>query len=568
MLRWLFKELPDTESVQRLQQALKVDEIVATLLLQRGITAYDQAKTFFRPATEQLLDPYLMKGMTEAVPRILSAIENGQRIMVYGDYDVDGTTSVALVFQFLKKLTDNIEYYIPDRYSEGYGISFAGIDTAHDNGVSLIIALDCGIRSVDKVAYATQKGIDFIICDHHLPADEIPAAVAVLDPKQADCPYPFKELSGCGIGFKLCQALCIAKELPIAEALQYADLVATSIGADIVPITGENRVLAFLGLELINSNPGVGIKTILQFNNIKKKLSISDVVFIIAPRINAAGRIAHGSNAVKLLISPDQLSADEFNQIIHFNNIERKNLDTNITQEALEMMATDDTFLNKKSTVLYSPTWHKGVVGIVASRVIEKYYRPTIVLTESNGKATGSARSVRDFDVHQAITACSDLLEQFGGHKYAAGLTMKLENVEAFRTKFEEVVSSSILDEMLIPSQEIDVEISLEQITPKLMRILKQIGPYGPGNMQPVFLTRNLLNKGEARIVGQNHLKLEVYSETQKDFTFPAIFFKALDYLPIVQSGNPFDMIYTIEENEFNGQITLQLVVKGLRQVI
>lgn len=565
MTRWTYAFHPEPQAIESLRTSLGVDNIIATLLLQRGITNFEEAKAFFRPALEQLHSPFLMKGMGKAVERIITALEHKQRIMVYGDYDVDGTTAVALVFQFLSKLTQTIEYYIPDRYSEGYGISFKGIDVAHENKVDLIIALDCGIRSVDKVVYAAQKGIDFIICDHHLPGPTIPAAVAVLDPKQEDCGYPFKELSGCGIGFKVCQALCERLEIPPLEVYQYLDLLAVSIGADIVPIVGENRILAFFGLEKINSNPGVGIRSILQYNKIKRKLNITDVVFIIAPRINAAGRIEHGSNAVKLLISPDELSAESYNQIIHYNNIERKNLDSTITREALELIRSDKQLLQAKSTVVFSESWHKGVVGIVASRLIEKYYRPTIVLTESNGMATGSARSVKDFDVHEAIHACSDLLEQFGGHKYAAGLTMKLENVDAFRTKFEEVVSSTITDEMLIPRQEIDLEIKLEDITPKLLRILNQLGPFGPGNMQPVFVTKGVVERGQARIVGENHLKLDVMEHPKAEFYFPAIFFKGGEILPEIQSGKPFDIAYYIEENEFNGNITLQLNVKDIR---
>lgn len=565
MTRWIYKFHPEPQAIESLRTSLGVDNIIATLLLQRGLSSFDEAKAFFRPSLEQLHSPFLMKGMEEAIERIQTALELDQRIMVYGDYDVDGTTAVSLVFQFLSKLTQNIEYYIPDRYSEGYGISFKGIDVAQENKVDLIIALDCGIRSVDKVAYATQKGIDFIICDHHLPGPQIPAAVAVLDPKQSDCGYPFKELSGCGIGFKVCQALCERLGISPKEVYQYLDLLAVSIGADIVPIVGENRILAYFGLEKINSEPGVGIRTILQYNKIKRKLNITDVVFIIAPRINAAGRIDHGSNAVKLMISPDELSAESFNQIIHYNNIERKNLDSNITQEALELIRSDEQLLHAKSTVVFSESWHKGVVGIVASRLIEKYYRPTIVLTESNGKATGSARSVKDFDVHEAIHACSDLLEQFGGHKYAAGLTLKLENVDAFRTKFEEVVSASITDEMLIPSQEIELEIKLEDITPKLLRILNQLGPFGPGNMQPVFVTKGVVERGQARIVGENHLKLDVMEHAKAEVYFPAIFFKGGEFLPEIQAGKAFDIVYCIEENEYNGNVTLQLNVKDIR---
>ncbi|MBX7180658.1 MAG: single-stranded-DNA-specific exonuclease RecJ [Bacteroidia bacterium] len=566
-MRWIYKFHPEPQAIDSLRNSLGVDRITATLLLQRGISDFDQAREFFRPNLDQLHSPFLMKGMENAVDRIIKALELGQRIMIYGDYDVDGTTAVSLVYQFLSKQTSKIEYYIPDRYSEGYGISFKGIDVAEEHQVNLIIALDCGIRSIDKVEYAKSKGIDFIIADHHLPGSQIPDAIAVLDPKQSDCPYPFKELCGCGIGFKICQALCTRLHLPLSEVYEYLDLVAVSIGADIVPIVGENRILAYFGLEKINTNPGVGIRTILQFNKIKKKLTISDVVFILAPRINAAGRIEHGSNAVKLLISPNELSAESFNQVIHYNNIERKSLDSIITQEALELIRTDESLLNSKSTVVYSENWHKGVVGIVASRLIEKYYRPTIVLTESNGKATGSARSVKDFDVHEAIQACSDLLEQFGGHKYAAGLTLKIENIDAFRSKFESVVRSSITDEMLIPSQEIDLDIQLEEITPKLFRILTQIGPFGPGNMQPVFVTRSVLDTGHARIVGETHLKLAIQSSQNPELVFPCIFFKGWEHLPQIQTGKPFDIAFCIEENEYNGQVSIQLNIKDIQYV-
>jgi single-stranded-DNA-specific exonuclease len=565
-MRWIIKPLPNLEEVKSLAESLSVSSTIATLLCQRGINNFEEAKKFFRPNILQLHDPFLMKGMNRAVERIEEALKNGERIMVFGDYDVDGTTAVALVFQFLAKITPNLEYYIPDRYAEGYGISFTGIDRACQNGVTLIIALDCGIRSVDKVQYASEKNIDFIICDHHLPGIKIPQAIAVLDPKQNDCPYPFKELSGCGIGFKLCQALAQRQNIPIEEVLCYLDLVVTSIGADIVPIVDENRVLAHLGLERINSKPGAGIKAILDFNQIRKKLNISDVVFIIAPRINAAGRIDHGSNAVKLLIAPDELTATQFNQIVHYNNIERKSLDSSITADALEMVATDPFLQHSTSTVVFSESWHKGVVGIVASRLIENHYRPTIVLTESNGKATGSARSVRDFDLYAALDACSDLLEQWGGHKYAAGLTLKLENLDAFKKKFEEVVKSTISPEMLVPSQEIDLEIQLAEITPKMVRILKQIGPFGPQNMQPVFLTKNLSLKNEARSIGENHLRMEIpIGNGIQDF-IPAIYFKGSKFLHLVENSQPFDLVYSIEENEFRDQVTLQLVIKGIRK--
>jgi single-stranded-DNA-specific exonuclease len=504
-----------------------------------------------------------MADMDKAVNRILDAIETGEKILIYGDYDVDGTTSVALVYSYLKNFYPHLEYYIPDRYKEGYGISFAGIDYANINGYSLIIALDCGIKSIDKVEYATERGIDFIICDHHLPGDVIPKAVAVLDPKRVDCTYPFDELSGCGIGFKLMQAYSIKAGINLEKLYSYIDLVAVSIAADIVPIVGENRTLACMGLQKLNTNPLPGLKAILEHQKLNRELSISDVVFIIGPRINAAGRIESGSKAVELLISEHADNTVLPNADINDNNTTRRDLDRSITQSALDMIAGDDVYTNRRSTVVYSPDWHKGVIGIVASRLIESYYRPTIVLTKSGDQVAGSARSVKGFDVYEAILSCSDLLIQFGGHKFAAGLTMEEANVEAFIQKFEEIVSATITEESLTPEVEIDAEIDLAEITPKFYDVLKQFAPFGPGNMNPVFLTRGVRDRGYGRIVGSTHLKLDVQQDNPNLF-FNAIAFGQGHYAENVAKKIPFDICYAIEPNEWNGKVTLQLNIKDM----
>jgi single-stranded-DNA-specific exonuclease len=504
-----------------------------------------------------------MADMDKAVNRILDAIETGEKILIYGDYDVDGTTSVALVYSYLKNFYPHLEYYIPDRYKEGYGISFAGIDYANENGHTLIIALDCGIKSIDKVEYATERGIDFIICDHHLPGDEIPKAVAVLDPKRVDCTYPFDELSGCGIGFKLMQAYSIKAGINLEKLYTYIDLVAVSIAADIVPIVGENRTLACMGLQKLNTNPLPGLKAIIEFNKISRELSISDVVFIIGPRINAAGRIESGSRAVDLLISDHADGTVLPSADINDNNTTRRDLDRSITQSALDMIAGDDAYTNRRSTVVYSPDWHKGVIGIVASRLIENYYRPTIVLTKSGDQVAGSARSVKGFDVYEAILSCSDLLIQFGGHKFAAGLTMEEANVEAFIQKFEEIVSATITEESLTPEVEIDAEIDLAEITPKFYDVLKQFAPFGPGNMNPVFLTRGVRDRGYGRIVGSTHLKMDVQQDNPNLF-FNAIAFGQGHYAENVAKKIPFDICYAIEPNEWNGKVTLQLNIKDM----
>ena len=574
--RWAVKSPGDPASVKKLSVDLNVEPRIANLLVQRGIVSFEEARDFFRPSLSHLHNPFLMKDMDKAVFRILKALEEGERIMIFGDYDVDGTTAVALVYSFFVKLCpERVSFYIPDRYAEGYGISTAGIDSANENAVTLIIALDCGIRSVEKVGYAAQKGIDFIICDHHLPGAVLPAAVAILDPKQNDCNYPYKELSGCGIGFKLLQALDAELKTDV-DIYSWLDLVALSIAADIVPVTGENRVLAYYGLQQINKNPRPGIATILRSGKeIKatdnsastalplREYSISDLVFTAAPRINAAGRIDHGKKAVELLIMEEKTDADDAGFGINTSNDKRKDLDKLMTSEALAILESNDLYLNSRSTVLFKPDWHKGVVGIVASRVLEKYYRPTIILTESNGMATGSARSVKDFDIHEAISECSGLLEQFGGHKYAAGMTLKVENVEAFRLRFEEVVSSRITEEQLIREIEIDIELEPDQITDRFYRILKQFAPFGPGNMAPVFVTRGLNDDGNSRVVGSNHLKLKL-GKTGKPF-YDAIAFGMGEFHPHIQNRIPCDVCYSIEENHWNGRVSLQWMVKDMR---
>lgn len=478
--------------------------------------------------------------MDKAIQRIDAAIANNEKVLIYGDYDVDGTTAVSLVYSFFNKYIKQIDYYIPDRYKEGYGISFAGIDFAAENNFSLIIALDCGIKAVDKIEYANKKGVDFIICDHHLPGEIIPAAVAVLDPKQSDCPYPYKELSGCGIGFKLIEAFSIKNILPLEESYSYLDLVVTSIAADIVPITGENRVLAHLGLKFLNSAPRPGIKALLNLNQLKSAVNISSLVFVLGPRINAAGRIEHARKSVELLICEDEREAETLALAINDTNSQRKDLDLGTTQEALVILDEPESLAGKSSIVLFNPGWHKGVIGIVASRLIEKYYRPTIILTESDGKATGSARSVKEYDVYSAIEKCSDLLDQFGGHKFAAGLTLKRENVEAFKNKFESVVASTITADQLIPKIEIDVEIDFHEITDKLIRILKQFAPHGPDNMTPVFCARSVFDTGWGRIVGNNHLKLELFQKANPNFRFQAIAYDKGDYINFFSVKRPW----------------------------
>ena len=561
--RWVEQELKSFAEMEELQRTLNVDAVLASLLVRRGITTFEEARRFFRPELEHLHDPFLMQDMRVAISRIEQAKASKEKILVYGDYDVDGTTSVALVYSFFKKYHSEIDFYIPDRYTEGYGISIQGIDYAAENGYSLIIALDCGIKSVDKIDYANKKNIDFIICDHHLPGDKLPAAVAVLDPKRLDCAYPYKELSGCGIGFKLVQAYAQKNKIPFNDISCYLDLVAVSIASDIVPITGENRVLAWYGLQKINTDPCKGISALMNLSGRKENLTITDVVFTIGPRINAAGRIDDAKHAVNLLIADTDAIAFEKGEVINLKNTERKEHDRNITEQALALIDADAELIARKTTVVYNAQWHKGVIGIVASRLTEKYYRPTIVMTQSNGYAAGSARSVLGFDLYEALLECGDLLEQFGGHKYAAGLTIKTENIPAFQQKFEEVVARTIPEELLIQSISIDAELKLDQISAKFYRILKQFEPFGPQNMAPIFVSRNVYTYGSASTAGEKHLKMSVHQDNKTYFN--CIGFGLSEYLPSINNGMAFDICYTIEENTWMNKTALQLNIKGIR---
>ncbi|MES2409896.1 MAG: single-stranded-DNA-specific exonuclease RecJ [Bacteroidota bacterium] len=562
-MRWTLKPKPEFHKVKSLASQLKVDELIATLLVQRGVETFEQARQFFRPTLNDLHDPYLMKDMDKAVSRIETAIANGENIMVFGDYDVDGTTAVSLVSSYLKSYYPNVATYIPDRYDEGYGISFKGIDYADDNGISLIIALDCGIKSLDHIAYANDRNIDFIICDHHRPGNELPNAVAVLDPKREDCSYPYDELCGCGIGFKLIQALGQNRNQTIDDLLIYLDLVATAIAADIVPMTGENRILAKFGLEVINSNPRPGIKALVQ--NVKKKmLTITDVVFIIAPRINAAGRIKHGNAAVSLLTEYDLDQAEQFASEIEQHNTDRKDLDKRITVEALDQIEINQE-VDKFTTVVYDKGWHKGVIGIVASRLIETYYRPTIVFTKSGDKLAASARSVKDFDIYNALEASAEHLEQFGGHMYAAGMTLKEENYLVFKEAFEKVVSETIHPDLLTPEISIDAEINLTDINERLVRLLNQFEPFGPQNMTPTFMSKNLKDTGYAKQLGKDEEHLKLFVKQNNSEGFGAIGFGLGNKLESIKSQKPFDAVYCIDENEFNGNVTVQLRVKDIK---
>ena len=561
--RWVEKGLANPELIAGLQSSLNIDQVLATLLVNRGIKNFEDSRDFFRPDLRQLHDPFLMQDMEKAILRIEKALASSEKILIYGDYDVDGTTSVALVYSFFKRYHSNIDFYIPDRYKEGYGISTQGIDHAAENGYSLIIALDCGIKSVDKIDYANSKNIDFIICDHHLPGEKLPAAIAVLDPKRADCGYPYKELSGCGIGFKLVQAYCQKLDIDFNEIVCFLDLVVVSIASDIVPITGENRILAWHGLKRLNTEPCKGLSALIDIAGRKEGYSIMDVVFMIGPRINAAGRMDDAKHAVDLLIADTLESAFSRGQDINIKNSERKLFDSSITEQALAMIEQDDILISQKTTVVYNEGWHKGVIGIVASRLTEKYYRPTIVLTKSNGHIAGSARSVLDFDLYEAISACSNLLLQFGGHKYAAGLTMMPENLAAFQKKFEEVVASSIPDELLIQAIQIDAQLELKHIDSKFYRILNQFAPFGPQNMSPVFISRDVFVQGKASLVGKNHLKLCI---RQNDSTyFESIGFGLADYIEAINNEAHFDVCYTIEENVFKEKRSLQLNIKGIK---
>lgn len=606
--RWILKQDYDLETVEKLATSLGVDRIIATLLVERGVATFEEARRFFRPGLDQIHDPFLMKGMRQAIDRINQAIASKQRIMVYGDYDVDGTSAVALVYSYLKELDDNIDFYIPDREREGYGISTQGIDYARETGVRLIIALDCGIKAMEQVDYATRYGIDFIIGDHHLPGDEVPAAIAVLDPKQVDCPYPYKELSGCGIGFKIVEAhleqrmgvrLCdLPEQLDThrrqrqedlkLRLLKYLDLVAVSIASDIVPIMGENRVLAFFGLRVLNTKPRPGIEAILKYGHVdrrktdqsdsadttdksktgyfEKELTISDLVFLVGPRINAAGRIRSAFDSVRLMLTNDPVVARQLADDINQYNMERKDLDTAATEEAKRRIENDAFYVGRQSLVLYDPSWHRGVVGIVASRIVEAYNKPTIVFTEgSDGLITGSARSLKEFDVHEALEKCADLLEHFGGHKSAAGVSLRKENMRAFLDRFESLVREGLGVNEVVPEVEVDAEIGFSQITPKFLRILKQFAPFGPENNVPVFITRELVDTGSARIVGSNHLKFNAIPISERTSPYPAIAFQQGDALSAMQRGERFDLCYQLEENYWRGRTEIQLNVKDIK---
>ncbi|MBQ8704210.1 MAG: DHH family phosphoesterase [Bacteroidales bacterium] len=611
--RWNLRQDYDLETVENLAASLGVDRIIATLLVERGVGTFEEARRFFRPGLDQIHDPFVMKGMRQAIDRINQAIASRQRIMVYGDYDVDGTSAVALVYSYLKELDDNIDFYIPDREREGYGISYQGIDYARDTGVKLIIALDCGIKAMEQVDYAAQYGIDFIIGDHHLPGDVVPQAVAVLDPKQADCPYPYKELSGCGIGFKIVEAhleqrlgvrLCELPEQLDANRqrrqedlklrlLKYLDLVAVSIASDIVPIMGENRVLAYFGLRVLNTKPRPGIEAILKYGHVdrrkadtadaadpaepsdktktgyfEKELTISDLVFLVGPRINAAGRIRSAFDSVRLMLTEDPAIARQLAEDINAYNMERKDLDTSATEEAKRRIDNDPFYRGRQSLVLYDPSWHRGVVGIVASRIVEAYNKPTIVFTRgSDDLITGSARSLKEFDVHEALEKCADLLEHFGGHKSAAGVSLRQENMRAFLDRFEQLVREGMGDEEVVPEVEVDAEIGFSQITPKFLRILKQFAPFGPDNNVPVFVTRELVDTGGVRIVGSNHLKFSAIPIMERTSPYPAIAFQQGEALGRMRKGDRFDLCYQLEENYWRGRTEIQLNVKDIKFV-
>ena len=561
-MEWKPKFLGEEDKVKILQENVGVPFEIANLLVQRGVCDFDSAKKFFRPELSDLHDPFLMLGMEATVERISTAIGSQEKIMVYGDYDVDGTTSVALVFSYLTSYYSNCIYYIPDRYEEGYGISKKGIDHAKKEAISLIIALDCGIKALDNVAYAKEQGIDFIICDHHLPGADLPDAFAILNPKQKNCNYPFKELCGCGIGFKLIQALSQERDLSLETLLPYLDLVAMAIAADVVPIHNENRTLTYYGLAQIQEYPREGIKLFIA--GLKRKLNVSDLVFVIAPRINGAGRIKHGSNAVELLLSTEPNDAISKGRVIELLNSERKALDQNITGQALDQIVENQE-QNNYSTVVFQPDWHKGVIGIVASRLIETYYRPTAVFTASAGFLTGSVRSVKGVDVYQILDSCKDYIEKFGGHRYAAGLTIKAEDYIPFKKAFEQAVAAIIKPEQRVPCIYYDMEISFDKITPKFYRIMNQMAPFGPGNLRPVFMTKNCMDAGKSRAIGEDKTHLKLYTIDDSGLILSGIGFGMAHYISRIKSRNSFKLLYTVEENEFKGEISLQLKLKDLR---
>lgn len=572
--RWLVKDTPNPEKITQLSQELNINKVLATLLVQRGIESFDTARQFFRPTLAQLHDPYLMKNMEEAVARIEEAVSRQEKVLLFGDYDVDGTTAVALMYKVLEPYLPGLDFYIPDRYEEGYGVSFRGVDYARENGQSLIIALDCGIKAQDKVDYAKAAGIDFIICDHHEPGETLPDAI-ILDPKQKDCSYPYKELSGCGVGFKLLQAFFEKRQLDKAPLYNNLDLLALSIAADIVPITGENRVLSYFGLELINKKPRKGVASLLREARKELPLTLTNVVFVLAPRINAAGRIHEGKKAVQLLISEDEAELSVLARSIEEDNRERRNLDELITGEALAQIAADTLYAGRKTTVVYHESWHKGVIGIVASRLIENHYRPTIVLTESNGKLTGSARSIRGLNIHDALEKCQEHLEQFGGHAYAAGMTLEKHCLGDFTARFEEVVQSVLPNSELVPEQQIDYDLHFSELfspgenvyeVPKFKRVLNQLEPHGPGNMKPVFISRNVFAE-DVRVLKEFHLKL-ILTQVNTGLELQGIAFNLVHKIDLLVGGQPVDILYTLETNTWNNKETLQLNIKDIRATV
>lgn len=567
--KWLLSDSADVEKVNRLSAEVGIDRVLAELLVKRGVETYDEARKFFRPSLEDLHDPFLMKDMDLAVERVRRAVENGEKILVYGDYDVDGTTAVALVRSFFGRFTRNIDFYIPDRYDEGYGLSEKGVNWAAEQGFSLIITLDCGIKAIPEVALARTKGVDVIVCDHHLPEEAIPDAVAVLDPKREDSGYPFDDLSGCGVGFKLVQGYAMRYGIPFEELLPLLDLLVVSISSDLVSMVGENRVLAYYGLKRLNESPRHGLQAMIMLSNLDAgHITVDDIVFKIGPRINAAGRMETGRLAVDLLMADELGEALKIGDKINENNTERKSIDREITREALEMVENGSCFASEHATIVYNSGWNKGVVGIVASRLVEAYYKPAVVLTKSNGFVTGSARSVAGFDLYAAIESCADLMENFGGHVYAAGLTMKEENLPEFARRMDEFVAGKITEEMLTPVVQVDAKLEFSQITPRFFRILKQFQPFGPGNANPVFVTENVYDAGSGRKVGAGgvHLKLDLIEESQPYNQIAAIGFNMADSFDYIREGNPFDVCYSIVENYYRGNSTLQLRLKDIRE--
>ncbi|MBO6169875.1 MAG: single-stranded-DNA-specific exonuclease RecJ [Bacteroidales bacterium] len=567
--KWIIREQADPAKVDKLAAEVGIDRVLADLLVKRGVESFEQARSFFRPSLGDLHDPFLMKDMDEAVERLHSAITGGEKILVYGDYDVDGTTAVALVYSFIRRFTPAVDFYIPDRYDEGYGVSYKGIDWAIEGGFKLIITLDCGIKAIDKAEYAASRGVDMIICDHHLPEETLPQVVAVLDPKRDDCHYPFDDLSGCGVGFKLVQAYSQRYEVPFESLVPLLDLLVVSIASDLVTMVGENRTLAHFGLKQLNENPHKGLLAMINLSNLEPgHITIDDIVFKIGPRINAAGRMESGRLAVELLTAEDVDQAMFIGEKINENNNDRKNIDREVTKEALEMVESGSCLAKENATIVYNPRWSKGIVGIVASRLVEAYYKPTVVLTKSNGFVTGSARSVQGFDLYEAIESCADLLENFGGHVYAAGLTLKEENVQEFASRLDKFIAGKITTEMLVPVVDIDARLDFSQITPKFFRILKQFQPFGPGNNNPVFVTENVYDAGNGRKVGAGgmHLKLDLIQESQPYHQIAAIAFNMAEYYDYIKSGNPLDVCYSIVENYYRGNSTIQLRVRDLRE--